>query len=552
QDLQHSYPHCWRHKTPVIFRATPQWFISMQQNGLRNSVNAQISKVNWIPDWGKKRIELMVENRPDWCISRQRCWGVPITLFVHKQTGELHPETPDLFAKIADKIEQNGIEAWFEADTSDFLGDKANDYDKTTDTLDVWLDSGVSHFAVLAQRQELSAVADLYLEGSDQHRGWFQSSLISAVAMNGKAPYKQVLTHGFTVDKDGKKMSKSLKNTMSPQKVVNNLGADILRLWISSTDYTGEMTVSDEFFKRSADSYRRIRNTMRFMLANMFDFEPEKHLLEADKMLVLDQWIVGKANIFQQQIANKNGFYDKYEFHNVVKNIMIFCTNDLGGFYLDIIKDRQYTCQKNSIARRSAQTALYHISQAMVRWIAPILSFTAEEIWQFMPHQPEKSIFLEGEFYAGLDEFSKYTKPNSGENIANFQAVNLFNQIKDINKSIRKRIEELRNEKIIGSSLEANIDFYCQGDWQNLLESLGSELRFVFVVSEANLHNFKNKPADSIPINDTLSFKISKSENQKCTRCWHHRENIGNKTHPELCPRCIENVDGKGEKREFA
>ncbi len=338
--LVHSYPHCWRHKTPVIFRATPQWFVSMQDNGLRDAVNSEIPKVDWIPDWGKKRIELMVSNRPDWCISRQRFWGVPITLFTHKQTGELHPNTQALFVEISAMIEKQGIEAWFEIDIQDLLGADADDYEKATDTLDVWFDSGVSHFAVLKAREALSDVADLYLEGSDQHRGWFQSSLISSVAINGKAPYKQVLTHGFTVDKDGKKMSKSLGNVMSPQKVVNNLGADILRLWIASTDYTGEMTVSDEILNRSADSYRRIRNTLRFMLANTSGFDPAQHTLDADQMLDLDKWIVSKTADLQVQILQA---YEQYNFHHALQLILNFCSNDLGGFYLDVIKDRQYT-----------------------------------------------------------------------------------------------------------------------------------------------------------------------------------------------------------------
>ncbi|KAA0445177.1 MAG: isoleucine--tRNA ligase [Candidatus Thioglobus sp.] len=544
EELQHSYPHCWRHKTPVIFRATPQWFVSMTKNGLRDAVNKQITQVDWIPDWGKKRIELMVGNRPDWCVSRQRFWGVPITLFVHKQTGKLHPDTQKLFAKVASMIEKNGIEAWFEADITDFLSaDEANNYEKTTDTLDVWFDSGVSHFAVLEQRAELSSPADLYFEGSDQHRGWFQSSLLSAVAISGKAPYKQVLTHGFVVDKDGRKMSKSLGNVVSPQKVVNNLGADILRLWVASTDYTNEVTVSDEILGRAADSYRRIRNTMRFMLANMYDFKPDEHMVKEKDMLELDQWIVGNTEILQRQIT---GFYDRYEFHNVIKCIMIFCTHDLGGFYLDIIKDRQYTCQKNSIARRSAQTALYHISQAMVRWLAPILSFTAEEVWQVMPHEPDESIFLEDEFYKGLDEFYKYTEPNFENKL------NKINEIKKINKSIHKELEELRNNKTIGSSLEASIDLYCNEFWCSLLESFGDELRFIFITSAASVHPIEQADGciEAVP---GVMIKVSKSNQQKCTRCWHQQKNIGtNNKHPELCGRCIENIDGSGEVRKFA
>ncbi|CAC9612500.1 Isoleucyl-tRNA synthetase (EC 6.1.1.5) [uncultured Gammaproteobacteria bacterium] len=532
--IMHSYPHCWRHKTPVIFRATPQWFVSMQQNGLRDMVNKEIPKVDWIPDWGKKRIELMVGNRPDWCISRQRFWGVPITMFVHKQTGELHPDTQALFATVADKIEQNGIEAWFESDIEDFLGVDAKDYDKTTDTLDVWFDSGVSHFTVLKTRAGLADVADLYLEGSDQHRGWFQSSLISSVAINGKAPYKQVLTHGFTVDKDGKKMSKSLGNVMSPQKVINNLGADILRLWIASTDYTGEMTVSDEILKRSADSYRRLRNTLRFMLANTTGFNPQKHPIEFNQMLDLDKWIVAQAATLQVQILQA---YEQYNFHQVMQLTLNFCTNDLGGFYLDVIKDRQYTTQENSPARRSAQTALNHILEAMVRWLAPILSFTAEEIWQSMPSEKTHSIFLQ-EWYQEL---------SAGYNN---EAIDIT---RDIKPFIQKQMEEMRNDKTIGSSLDAEVDIYCEDSIYQSLHKLADELRFVFITSYARIHPLGEKTNDCIEAGTGVFIKVSKSEHEKCVRCWHHREDIGNNSeHPELCGRCVENVVGDGEERKFA
>ncbi len=534
ESLAHSYPHCWRHKTPVIFRATPQWFVSMTQNGLRDVVNSEIPKVDWIPDWGKKRIELMVGNRPDWCISRQRFWGVPITLFTHKQTGELHPDTQALFAKVADKIEKNGIEAWFEADIEDFLGADAKDYDKAIDTLDVWFDSGVSHFAVLNQREELSDVADLYLEGSDQHRGWFQSSLISSVAINGKAPYKQVLTHGFTVDKDGRKMSKSLGNVMSPQKVVNNLGADILRLWIASTDYTGEMTVSDEILKRSADSYRRIRNTMRFMLANTAGFDPQKHQLDEDQILDLDKWILTKTATVQRQVLQA---YEHYHFHQVVQLILNFCSNDLGGFYLDIIKDRQYTTQENSQARRSAQSALNHALEAMVRWLAPVLSFTAEEIWQSMPSEKNNSIFLQ-QWYQELDEDYKN---------------DAIDTARDISPFIRKQMEQMRNDKIIGSSLDAEVDIYCEEGIYQSLEKLADELRFVFITSYARIHPMNEKTDDCVAATRGVFIKVTQSKHKKCVRCWHHRADVGDNTeHPELCGRCVENVAGNGETRRYA
>jgi len=534
ESLTHSYPHCWRHKTPVIFRATPQWFVSMQQNGLREVVNSEIPKVEWIPDWGQKRIELMVGNRPDWCISRQRFWGVPITLFTHKQTGELHPDTNELFVKISQMIEQGGIEAWFETDIKDLLDSDASEYEKATDTLDVWFDSGVSHFAVLKAREGLSDVADLYLEGSDQHRGWFQSSLISSVAINGKAPYKQVLTHGFTVDKDGKKMSKSLGNVMSPQKVVNNLGADILRLWIASTDYTGEMTVSDEILKRSADSYRRIRNTMRFMLANTAGFDSAKHVVKFDDMLDLDKWIIAKTAKLQIQVLEA---YEQYNFHNVMQLILNFCSNDLGGFYLDVIKDRQYTTQEDSLARRSAQSALNHILEAMVRWLSPVLSFTAEEIWQNMPSEKSSSVFLES-WYEGLSDNYSNTAIDTA---------------REINPFIRKQMEQMRSDKIIGSSLDAEVSIYCDDAIYEQLKKLGDELRFIFITSYASIYPLSEKSNECIEAGEGVFISVKKSEHEKCVRCWHHREDVGqNSEHPELCGRCVENVAGTGEKRVYA
>ena len=534
EPITHSYPHCWRHKTPVIFRATPQWFVSMTQKNLRDKVNDEILNVKWIPDWGQKRIELMVGNRPDWCISRQRYWGSPITLFINKNTGELHPDTENLFEVVAKKIELDGIEAWFKLQVEDVLGSEAKDYEKTTDTLDVWFDSGVSHYAVLKASNYLSDVADMYLEGSDQHRGWFQSSLLTSCAINERAPYKQVLTHGFTVDQNGHKMSKSLGNVIPPQKVVNSLGADILRLWIGSTDYSGEMTVSDEILNRSADSYRRIRNTMRFMLANMQGFDPKNDLVDMNNMLVLDRWIVSKTHDLQQQVINE---YDNYNFHFVMKAILNFCTNDLGGFYLDVIKDRHYTTQADSLARRSAQSALFHISHAMVRWLSPILTFTSEEIWQFLPGASNESVFLQT-WYEGLE--GNFDNP-------------VIETSRDINTYLRKELEEMRRNKVIGSSLDAEVDIYCKDEnYQNLL-GLKGELRFVFITSEARVNELSDKPSDAKEINSSIAIKVHKSNHQKCVRCWHHRPEIGqNKVHDDLCDRCIENVSGKGENRVFA
>jgi len=534
EPITHSYPHCWRHKTPVIFRATPQWFVSMTKKNLRDKVNDEILNVKWIPNWGQKRIELMVGNRPDWCISRQRYWGSPITLFINKNTGELHPDTEKLFEVVAKKIELDGIEAWFKLKVEDVLGAEAKDYEKTTDTLDVWFDSGVSHYAVLKASNYLSDVADMYLEGSDQHRGWFQSSLLTSCAINERAPYKQVLTHGFTVDQNGHKMSKSLGNVIPPQKVVNSLGADILRLWIGSTDYSGEMTVSDEILNRSADSYRRIRNTMRFMLANMQGFDPKHDLVDMKNMLVLDRWIVSKTHDLQQQVINE---YDNYNFHFVMKAILNFCTNDLGGFYLDVIKDRQYTTQTDSLARRSAQSALFHISHAMVRWLSPILSFTSEEIWQFLPGASNESVFLQT-WYEGLE--------------GNFDSP-VIESCRDINTHLRKELEEMRRNKVIGSSLDAEVDIYCKDEnYQNLL-GLKDELRFVFITSEARVNELSSKPSDAKEIDSSIAIKVYKSKHQKCVRCWHHRPEIGqNKMHNDLCDRCVENVSGKGENRVFA
>jgi isoleucyl-tRNA synthetase len=506
----------------------------MTQKKLRDKVNEEILNVKWIPDWGQKRIELMVGNRPDWCISRQRYWGTPITLFINKNSGELHPETEALFEIVAKKIELEGIEAWFKLKVEDILGDEAPEYEKTTDTLDVWFDSGVSHYAVLKASEHLSDVADMYLEGSDQHRGWFQSSLLTSCAINGRAPYKQVLTHGFTVDQHGHKMSKSVGNVVPPQKVVNSLGADILRLWIGSTDYSGEMTVSDEILNRSADSYRRIRNTMRFMMANMEGFDPSKDLVDIDHMLILDKWIVSKTAELQKNVISE---YDEYNFHFAMKSILNFCTNDLGGFYLDIIKDRQYTTQTDSLARRSAQSALFHISHAMVRWLAPILSFTAEEIWQFLPGSSNESIFLQT-WYEGLEaKFNNHSIDVS----------------RDINNHLRKELEEMRRDKIIGSSLDAEVDIYCKDENYHALLELKDELRFVFITSDAKVHPLKDKPVNAKDIDNSLAILVRKSEYEKCVRCWHHRPEIGqNIMHEEICSRCIENVTGDGETRIFA
>ncbi len=539
EEMLHSYPHCWRHKTPIIFRATPQWFIGMDQNGLRDLAIAAANKTVWLPDWGQARIVGMLENRPDWCISRQRTWGVPMTLFVHNETQELHPDTASLIETVALRVAEKGIDDWFELDAAELLGDEAKDYSKVLDTLDVWFDSGVSHACVINERAELQFPADLYLEGSDQHRGWFQSSLLSSVAVNEVAPYKEVLTHGFVVDAQGKKMSKSRGNVIAPQKIMKTLGADILRLWVSSTDYTGEVTVSDEILKRTADAYRRIRNTARFMLANLDGFAPQQNSLPVEQLLPLDRWIVVKAEFLQQEIL---AAYEQYDFHLVYQKVHNFCAMDLGAFYLDVIKDRQYTTQTDSVARRSAQTALYHIVHAMTRWIAPILSFTAEELWSFIPGPHSESIFFE----------TWYPFPAE---ITDEMDDDYWQQVLKVRVACSKEMEKLRVEKIIGSSLDAEIDLYCDDELLQTLGKLGDELRFVLITSYVRLHKLADKPSDAVEADEVsaLALKVRASEHTKCARCWHHREDVGSHSeHPELCGRCVDNVAGDGEVRNYA
>jgi len=544
--LRHSYPHCWRHKTPIIFRATPQWFISMEQGGLRKMALEAIDQVRWLPDWGKARIEGMVAGRPDWCVSRQRTWGVPITLFVHRQTGALHPDTVRLIERIAQRVEQSGIEAWFELDPADLLGDEGADYEKVPDTLDVWFDSGVSHYAVLSRREGLEVPADLYLEGSDQHRGWFQSSLLSSIAMRGSAPYRTVLTHGFTVDARGQKMSKSRGNVVAPQKIVNSLGADILRLWVAATDYRGEMTVSDEILRRTADAYRRLRNTSRFLLANLNGFNPGSHLIDPEQMLCLDRWVLERTRHLQEQLRLA---YQGYEFHRIYQLVHNFCAVDLGSFYLDIIKDRQYTTQTDSIPRRSAQSALYHVAEALVRWLAPILSFTAEEIWQQLPGSRGESVFL-STWYELPPAF--YTE---GEILLRM-GTDFWERITEVRDAVSKELEKLRASGDIGSPLDAEVDLYADDQARALLGAIEDELRFVLITSYARVHALEDAPDTAVDVNVAgLAFRIQVRPSQygKCVRCWHHREDVGtNAQHPELCGRCVDNVDGDGEQRRFA
>lgn len=538
----HSYPCCWRHKTPIIFRATPQWFISMDQKGLRQQSLEEIKGVQWIPDWGQARIEMMVANRPDWCISRQRTWGVPMSLFVHKETEQLHPRTVELMEEVAKRVEQDGIQAWWDLDAADILGAEAADYVKVPDTLDVWFDSGSTHASVVDVRPEFNGHgADMYLEGSDQHRGWFMSSLMISTAMKGKAPYKEVLTHGFTVDGQGRKMSKSIGNTVSPQDVMNKLGGDILRLWVASTDYTGEIAVSDEILKRSADSYRRIRNTARFLLANLNGFEPSTDCVAPEDMVVLDRWAVGRALAAQQDIEQA---YANYDFHEVVQRLMQFCSVEMGSFYLDIIKDRQYTAKSDSVARRSCQTALYHIVEALVRWMAPIMSFTADEIWGFMPGKRAQYVFTE-EWYDGLFGLAEGEPMNDA----------FWAELLKVRGEVNKVLEQARADKRLGGSLEAAVTLYADSELAARLNSLQDELRFVLLTSAASVAPLADAPADAQASELLKGLKIafSTAPGEKCPRCWHYTTDIGLVAeHADICGRCVSNVAGDGEKRNFA
>ncbi|MDD4863437.1 MAG: isoleucine--tRNA ligase [Alishewanella agri] len=536
---KHSYPHCWRHKTPIIFRATPQWFISMEQQGLRQTSLAEIEQTRWIPDWGQQRIENMVAGRPDWCISRQRTWGVPIALFVRKDNSALHPRTAELIEQVAQKVEQAGIQAWFDLDAAELLGADAADYVKVTDTLDVWFDSGVTHAAVVDARPEFhGAEIDLYLEGSDQHRGWFMSSLMTGVSIKGKAPYKQVLTHGFTVDGEGRKMSKSLGNVVSPQDVMNKLGADILRLWVATTDYTSEMTVSDEILNRAADKYRRIRNTARFLLANLNGFNPQTDALPFNELVELDLWVVNRAAKLQQEIIDA---YDNYQFHQVSQKLMNFCTVELGSFYLDVIKDRQYTAHTESKARRSCQTALYHIAQAMVRWMAPVMSFTAQEIWEALPGQSTPYVFTDV-WYPGFANLP------AGKFSDTF-----WQQLLEVRDEVNKVLEAARREEKLGASLQAEVTLFAGAELAQALSQLGDELRFVLITSTAKVSAEQPVAAAVTTAIKGLSVLVEASTAAKCERCWHHRHDVGaDAAHPGICLRCVSNVEGSGEQREFA
>ncbi len=527
--LNHSYPHCWRHRTPVAFRATPQWFISMDQANLRRDALAAIDTVTWYPAWGKARIAGMIEGRPDWCISRQRTWGVPITLFVHRETGEPHPLSVELMGEVANRVEREGVDAWYSLEAAELLGEEASSYDKITDILDVWFDSGVTHETVLVERG-LGKPADLYLEGSDQHRGWFQSSLLTGVAIDKAAPYRQCLTHGFTVDEHGRKMSKSLGNGIEPQDIMKTLGADILRLWIASADYSNEMSLSQEILKRNADAYRRIRNTARFLLGNLHGFDPARDLRPLDDMVALDRWIVHRAWRVQEQVA---AAYANYDLAAVVQALMNFCSVDLGSLYLDVTKDRLYTMPADSRGRRSAQSAMYRIAEAFVRWIAPVLSFTADEMWSYIPGARAGNVLF-ATWYDGLAPLPDDAALSAKD----------FENLLALREQMSKVLEPMRAAGHIGAALEAEIELRCGVSDQNWLAPFVDELRFLLISGDVRI--VPDAATNTIVVSATATNK------PKCLRCWHYREDVGTHAgHPQLCGRCIDNIEAEGEDRRW-
>jgi isoleucyl-tRNA synthetase len=529
----HSYMHCWRHKTPVILRATTQWFASMDKpvggESLRKTALRGIEKTQFFPAWGQARLHGMIANRPDWTLSRQRQWGVPMPLFLHKETGALHPRTAELLEEVAKRVEKGGIEAWQDVSAEDLLGPDSASYEKSKDTLDVWFDSGSTHFTVLrhSHKAESTYPADMYLEGSDQHRGWFHSSLLTACMLDGHPPYRSLLTHGFVVAGDGRKMSKSLGNVMAPQKISGTLGAEILRLWVASTDYSGELSISDEILKRVVESYRRIRNTLRFLLANTSDFDPAKHAVPAAAMIEIDRYALAMTGEMQAQAAAD---YAAYQFHLVAQRLQTFCSEDLGAFFLDVLKDRLYTCGAGSAARRSAQTALWHIAQSLVRLMAPILSFTAEEAWQLLAGNAEDSVFFQ----------TLHALPAVPEGGA---LLSKWNRLRELRAPVRKNIEDLRAAGKVGSSLQAEVELQADGRDYELLASLGDELKYLLLTSAA-----RAVPSSEARVSPSSEARVSvaPSEHPKCERCWHYRADVNGEG---LCGRCVSNLNGPGEPR---
>ena len=531
--LSHSYPHCWRHKTPVVYRATTQWFVGMDRevagSTLRQRALKGVDDTTFFPAWGQARLHAMIANRPDWCVSRQRNWGVPIPFFLDKQTGEPHPRTPELLEAVARKVEEQGINAWFELDPAELLGEDAARFDKMKDTLDVWFDSGTTHFHVLrgTHAEQLAYPADLYLEGSDQHRGWFHSSLLTGCALDGRAPYNQLLTHGFVVDGQGRKMSKSVGNVIAPQKVNDSLGADILRLWVASTDYSGELAISDTILKGTTDSYRRLRNTIRFLLANLSDFNPATDALPVSELTELDRYALVLAQRLHAGVAED--CYPRYAFHTAMQAIVGYCTDDLGAFWLDIIKDRLYTTKADSKARRSAQTALWHVTRSLLSLLAPVLCFTADEAWQALTGEAEDS-----PVYHTWHELPV---------VADAEALAMrWDVLRALRAQINKDIETLREAGAVGSSLQAEVDIEADAGLYPLLNALGDELKFVLIVSRVGV----------VPGPETR-IRVSASGEQKCERCWHYHPTVGEIAEaPTLCARCYDNIFGQGESRSYA
>jgi isoleucyl-tRNA synthetase len=539
EKITHSYPHCWRHGTPIIFRSTAQWFIGMNtgqrmdavqhERSLRELALKAVEETRFYPEWGKARLDAMIKNRPDWCVSRQRHWGVPMAFFVHKDTAALHPRTDELLEQVAQRVEQRGIEAWFSLDAAELLGEESESYRKLSDTVDVWFDSGTTHFTILEHDVRHERQADLYLEGSDQHRGWFQSSLLTGCAMRGRAPFHALLTHGFVVDAQGHKMSKSKGNVIAPQKLMDTTGADVLRLWVASTDYSGELFISDEILKRVVESYRRIRNTLRFLLANLADFNPAKDAVAIEQCLEIDRYMLVFTNTLQEDLKRH---YDTYDFHLIVQSLHNYCSEDLGGFYLDILKDRLYTAAAKGHARRSAQTALHHIAHSLVRLFAPILSFTAEEVWEHLAGDNDDSVFLHNWHALPLQSNAEIL-------------VKRWTRLREIRVQVQGRLEQERALGKIGSSLAATLEISASGEDFLLLDSLGDDLRLVMVTSEARVIESGHAQDDGII--------VAASAHAKCGRCWHYRQDVGrDPLHPTLCGRCLSNLAGAGEPRQYA
>jgi len=528
QAYQHSYMHCWRHKTPVILRATTQWFAAMDQavsgETLRQTALRGVESTRFFPAWGQARLHGMIASRPDWTLSRQRQWGVPMPFFLHRESGALHPRTPELLEEVAKRVQKGGIEAWQGMTAEELLGSESTKYEKSRDTLDVWFDSGSTHFTVMrgSHRDGTRFPADLYLEGSDQHRGWFHSSLLVSCMLDGVPPYKGLLTHGFVVDGEGRKMSKSKGNVVAPQQVSSTLGAEVLRLWVAATDYSGELSISSEILKRVVESYRRLRNTLRFLLANTSDFDAAKHAVPVAQMVELDRYALAMTARMQDEVA---AGYAAYQFHLVAQKLQAFCSEDLGAFFVDILKDRLYTCRADSHPRRSAQTALYHITHSLVRLMAPILSFTAEELWQLIGGKQDDSVF----FHA----WHKLPAPSDSPEL-----LSKWSRLRELRDPVRKKIEDLRTAGKVGSSLQAEVDFHAGGTDYERLASLGDELKFVMLTSAARLHRSKE-----------FQIEVEPSRNRKCERCWHYRADVNGEG---LCGRCQGNLRGPGETRLHA